>query len=137
MWLGGLVIVLLILVIWLASTSYLPYVFINYVAMDSHPGLQVMGMSRWQIAQMRAKAGFIMKLAYDQKTEMGVMVKNTPVLATAVAAVAGTTAVEAATPQNVPTVPAPTPAAAAAAIPTPVVEKFSTNLAHRFGAMHA
>jgi hypothetical protein len=154
--LGLLIVILLILVVWFGSTSYGPKLLMNYafVSMSSqHPQMEMemrrAGVSKWQLAALETKREFVRELNAEIESESA-QIK---------AAGDGLTAVPTPAPTPVPTptstpnsaaapapaiapVPVVAPASAAAPAsastsPTPVVEKFRTNMAQMFGSMHA
>ena len=133
MFLVALIVVLLILVIWFGSTSYAPKALLGYFYlsfMPKHPQMQSeidrSGASLWQIATIGAKKGFAEQINMELE-ELRISKSLAPKtnVTTATVQPAVTTAV------------ATAPAGSANAAPTPVVEKFRTNMAYMYGSEHA
>jgi hypothetical protein len=150
----GLVIVLLLLVIWLATTSYLPGVLVRFVIGDEMRGMGPAqeGLSRWERSLLMGKVTHIMNLTGEvqqaerdmyqmrersrpsmpvQQASMPVQQASMPVASEVPVAVAALNAALDGTKS------AAVPVTTATSTPTPITEKFRTNLAHRFGSQHA
>ena len=144
MFLVGLVILLLILVIWLGSTSYGPMSIVNYVRdlfVRRHPQLEDAirrsGLSSWQLATMHAKRQHAQQLlieSEEMERQAGSARMSAPVPSVPVPAPMSVPAPSPVVPA--PSAPAPS-ATTPAPAPSPVVEKFRTNLAHMQGGMNA
>lgn len=144
MFLIALIVVLLILVIWFGSTSYAPKAILGYFYlsfMPKHPQMQSeidrSGASLWQIATIGAKKGFAEQINMELE-ELRISKALAPKTTVTTAATVQPAVTTAATVQ--PTVqPTATTASAgsANAAPTPVVEKFRTNMAYMYGSEHA
>lgn len=130
----GIIIILIILVIWLATTSYVPLAIYSYLRLPS--AMTPPGMTKWEFSTSEAAAYYATMLQLKFSPQ-----QNTSRLAFSPPPMAPTTVV-----QPVATVVAPSvetkpvaPAVATPAVvtPAPAVEKFRSNLAHLFGAERA
>lgn len=148
------IVLLLILVVWFGSTSYAPKLMLNYAYLSfasQHPQMEMeiskAGIGRWQLASIATKKEFAEQLNYEvqlaeKQMEAGRKVSSGPAPTPAhtpapTGPVPTPNSAAPAAPAVPVVVPAAAPKSAATAVPTPVVEKFRTNLAHTFGSMRA
>lgn len=140
MFLVALIVVLLILVVWFGSTSYAPKALLAYFYLSFMPLPQMQSaidsstVSLWQIALNGSKKEFVEKITMELADLKAVSTSAQPAN---VQPVAPAVTVPPVAPSPVPS-PAPAPTVGTAnATPTPVVEKFRTNMAHMYGSEHA
>lgn len=142
MLLVAVLILLFVLVIWFGSTSYAPKVIIAYTAITFGPTnprleteLRLTGLSKWQFANAEVKREYVNVLTSDLAAMDRQIQEHRQQSALSLPAIAMPTPVEP-TPTLI-SAPKPVPASVETSEPTPVVEKFRTNLAHMHGGMHA